>query len=131
MITVFYDGTCGLCHRTVQFLIRQDPQGRLFRYAPLQGETAANRLGDFGDLPDSVVVWTADERVFTRGDAAIHLGHALGGFWWLLSFLFGILPRFMRDWLYDAIAARRHRWFGTAETSCPLLPPEQRAFFLP
>jgi predicted DCC family thiol-disulfide oxidoreductase YuxK len=131
VITVFFDGNCGLCHRTVQFLVQRDPLGVRFRYAPLQGETAARQLASLDDPPDSVVVCTEDGQILAQGDAAIHIGHALGGGWVLVSVLFSILPRLVRNWLYDWVAKHRYGWFGKTTTACPLLPPEQRDFFLP
>ena len=130
VITVFYDGTCGLCHRAVQFLLARDPNGVRFRYAPLQGQTAAERLGSIDDLPDSMVVQCADGSRLMRGRAAVHLGRELGGFWWLLATTVGLLPTGFVNWLYDQIARRRYRWFGRETDHCPLLPPEQRALFL-
>jgi predicted DCC family thiol-disulfide oxidoreductase YuxK len=97
----------------------------------LQGETAATRLASFDELPDSVVVCTEEGQALARGDAAIHIGYALSRGWRLLSLLFSLVPRFLRNWLYDFVAKRRYRWFGTTSASCPLLPPEQRKFFLP
>ena len=131
MITVFYDGECGLCHRTVQFLLQRDPNGALFRYSPLQGSTASELLAPLDELPDSVAILTEDQEVFTRGDAAIHIGHALGGLWSLISVLFSLFPRAVRDWLYNQVAKRRYKIFGTKTEACPLMPKEQRAFFLP
>ena len=36
---VFYDGGCGFCQRSVLHLLDADPDGALFVYAPLEGET--------------------------------------------------------------------------------------------
>jgi len=131
MITVFYDGQCGLCHRTVQFLLKRDPEGLLFRYATLQGETAQSLLEPLHDRPDSVAIVTPEKQIFVRGDAAIHIGKALGGLWAFIGAAFSLLPRGVRDWMYNQIAQRRYRLFGTRSESCPILPAEQRAFFLP
>ena len=130
MITVFYDGSCGLCHRAVQFLLARDPHGARFRYAPLQGQTAADVLGDIDALPDSMVVQCTNGSQLTQGQAAVYLGRALGGFWWLLATTGGLLPTSLLDWLYDQVARRRYRWFGRKAEHCPILPPEQRALFL-
>jgi predicted DCC family thiol-disulfide oxidoreductase YuxK len=131
MTTVFYDGSCGLCHRAVQFLLARDPSGAHFRYAPLQGETAACALEGVLELPDSMVVKTTQGRLLTRGDAAINIGLTLGGGWWLVAQLSRAWPRFLRNLAYDFIAKRRYRWFGRKEDACPMMAPEQRALFLP
>lgn len=128
---VFYDGVCGLCDRWVRFFLKRDKQ-RTLRFAPLQGETAKAR----NDLPAELrtVVFilrpgAADEQIFTRSEAALRLLDHVGGFWRIVSWL-RIVPRPIRDWVYDAIAQRRYRWFGKFE-SCPLPPPEWRDRFLP
>jgi predicted DCC family thiol-disulfide oxidoreductase YuxK len=131
VITVFYDGQCGLCHRAVQFLLKRDPEGEKFRYAALQGETATTLLAALSPVPDSMVVHTPNQTLLTQGDAALHLARALGGLWAVLGILGRILPRFIRNILYDGIAARRYRWFGKRDESCPLLTPDQRDLFLP
>jgi len=130
LITVFYDGTCGLCHRAVQFLLRRDPDGQLFRYAPLQGTTASEVLGDLDRLPDSMVIQCEDGARLWKGRAALRIGSALGGLWWLLATIGRLLPTPVLDRMYDAIAARRYRWFGKREDHCPLMLPSQRSLFL-
>jgi len=131
VITVFYDGQCGLCHRAVQFLLKRDPEGEKFRYATLQGETATTLLAPLSPVPDSMVVHTPNQTLLTQGDAALHLARALGGLWAVLGVLGRILPRFIRNILYDGIAARRYGWFGKRDEACPLLAPDQRDLFLP
>ena len=131
MITVFYDGQCGLCHRSVQFLLKRDPKGRLFRYATLQGETAEHMLPPRESRPDSVAIMTRDQHLLVRGDAAIHIGRALGGPWTLLSAVFAVFPRRLRDGLYNFVAQRRYAVFGTTSQACPIVSPEQRQLFLP
>jgi predicted DCC family thiol-disulfide oxidoreductase YuxK len=130
LITVFYDGTCGLCHRAVQFLLARDTAGERFRYAPLQGETAQANLGDLPNQIDSMIVQTPEGLLLIRSQAAIRLGKALGGGWWVLASMGQIVPRFMMDAIYDWIARRRYGWFGQVTDACPWLPPEQRTFFL-
>jgi len=68
------------------------------------------------------------ERVFVRSDAALHVAAYLGGLWKL--FLAGrIVPRPLRDWMYDLVARYRYRFFGKYD-SCMLPPPEVRSRFL-
>lgn len=131
---VLYDGTCGLCARSVQFLLDHDRAGVL-HYAPLQGETAAalivrHRLP--GDLETMVFVrdaGTPAETAFLRSDASLETLSALGGFWRLARLLKGV-PRPLRDAAYRWVAHHRYGWFGRAD-SCRLPVPELRARFLP
>ena len=129
---VFYDGTCGLCHGTVLFLLRRDGDGSRFRFAPLQGETFAARVDEARRraLPDSVIVLTASGDLLMRSGGIIHLLCRLGGGWPLLGRLLGLLPRPLRDWGYDRVASVRRKLFKKPEGACPLVPPALRERFL-
>ena len=128
---IFYDGHCGLCHGAVRFVIARDPQGRLFRYAPLEGATfaalvpAERRAG----LPDSVVVLTDDGRLLIRSDAFIHILRRLGGFWRVMGAIVAVIPRAIRDGVYNFIARVRNRVFGRRPEVCPVTSAELRARF--
>ena len=128
---VFYDGVCGLCDRTVQFLLKRDMAQR-FKFTPLQGETAKRRT----DLPDDLKSiafvtnhGTAQEQLYFRSEAVLRILDQLGGIWRMVSWL-RIIPRPLRDAIYNAIAQRRYRWFGKFDT-CRVPSPEIRARFLP
>lgn len=130
-LTVFYDGTCGFCHGAVRFLIRRDPHGERFRYAPLQGLTAAEFLSNPNDLPDSVVAYLPDGSVHTEGTAAIVIAARIGGLYGFLGRIGALLPLSIVNAMYRLIARNRHRWFGRRTELCPLLSEHQRALFLP
>jgi len=124
---VLYDGACGLCDRAVQFILRHDRKGELC-FAPLQGEFAARHLGPEppGGWTTLVLIDGATARV--RSDALIAIAGRMGGVWRLAA-LVRIVPRPLRDWCYDFVAARRLRWFGAAP-ACRLLAPGERQRFL-
>ena len=130
---VLFDGICGLCARTVRFVLRHDRSGR-FVYAPLQGETAAAVLARHSLASDlETMIYVADldgpkERVFTKSDAVLTILGELGGLWSVVAML-RIVPRPIRDAVYGLVARYRYRWFGRFET-CQLPAPEQRARFL-
>jgi predicted DCC family thiol-disulfide oxidoreductase YuxK len=128
---ILYDGVCGLCDRTVRFVLRRDRAGR-FRFATLQSAYAATVLArhgrDAADL-DSVCLLVdpdgPDERVLMRSDAVLVILHGLGGPWRLAA-IGRWLPRPWRDAAYDAVARRRYRWFGRFD-QCPIPSPQLRA----
>jgi predicted DCC family thiol-disulfide oxidoreductase YuxK len=127
---VLFDGVCNLCSAVVQFAIPRDPRGRL-RFAPLQSSAAERVLAGLppraGPLPDSFVL-IEDGRLHVRSAAALHLVRYLTMPWPLLA-AFVVVPRPLRDWAYDAVARRRHRWFGV-RSACFVPGPEIRARFL-
>ena len=132
---LLYDGLCGFCDHSVQFVLARDRHARL-RFAPLQGEFARGVLARHPELAgvDSLVLVerdaaTGEERAFVRTDGALRVAHHLGGAWRLTALLRGV-PRGLRDLAYDAFARVRYRVFGRHD-ACRLPAPEQRARFLP
>jgi predicted DCC family thiol-disulfide oxidoreductase YuxK len=128
---VFFDGYCNLCNRSVAFIVARDA-GERFRFAPLDSQTAQARLAshaDHGTLPDSVLLLDADG-LHARSDAARRIARHLGGPWPWLATLSGMVPRILRDAVYDLIARNRLRWFGRRET-CAVPTAAQQARFLP
>ena len=105
---LFYDGDCGLCARSVQWILRHDRRGEL-RFAPLQGVTyaALDVAGKPGDL-NSMVLWDG-ERLVVEGEAWARVLRAMGGWWGMWGCALGLLPRGLRDGAYRFIARRRHR----------------------
>jgi len=131
---VLYDGVCGLCNRLVRFLLRFDHRDR-FRYAAIQSEFAAGVLRKHGLDPaelSSVVLVTdfgrPTEKAYTKSDAILAASRDLGGFW-RPGTTFGLLPRAIRDRLYEFVAKNRYRWFGRYEV-CPIPKPEHRVKFV-
>lgn len=130
---VFYDGSCGLCHGAIKFLLSEDT-GASFKYAPLESDSFQTHVKDDAvhgkaTLPDSVVVLTGDGALLVKSTAALYLMSRLGGAWRVLSWCGQALPRAVRDVVYDVVASQRKKLFATAETACPLLPPELRRRF--
>jgi predicted DCC family thiol-disulfide oxidoreductase YuxK len=131
MERLYYDGSCGLCHRAVRFVLARDVDGTRFRFAPLHGETFdANVPPDRrASLPDSAIVQLEDGRLLVRSDAALHILERLGGAWRILGSACRILPRPLRDAAYDGVARIRKRLFAAPKEACPLLPRHLRDRF--
>jgi predicted DCC family thiol-disulfide oxidoreductase YuxK len=127
---LLFDGVCNLCNGAVQFIIRRDPCGR-FRFAALQSDAAKALLqsagAGAGGLPDSMVL-IEDGRLYTRSSAALRVARHLR-FPWPLVRVFWIVPRPLRNWMYDFVARHRYRWFGRRD-QCMLPTPELQARFL-
>jgi predicted DCC family thiol-disulfide oxidoreductase YuxK len=128
---VLFDGVCGLCNWSVDFLLRRDRHGAL-RFAPLQSEAAETLLREHGlDATEfSSVVVIDGSQVYRRSDAALHALWRLGAIWRTLAVLARLLPRPLRDAIYDRIATNRYRWFGQ-RSSCRIPTAQERERFLP
>ncbi len=126
---VFFDGVCGLCNASVDWLLARDDRAVL-RFAPIQGETALRMLGRLAGNPESwSMVLVDDTGRYRRSDAAIRIVRHLGG-WWACIGLLLIIPRGLRDGVYGWVARNRYRFFGRRET-CRLPTPAERGRFLP
>ena len=121
--TIFYDGECGLCHRSVRFVLSEDAAAR-FVYAPLASEAFAPHRPSASELGDTMVLVRGDGTLASRSDAWIEILAALGGGWRMLAEGFRVLPRKLRDGVYDQVARVRKRLFAKPQGACPLLSPE-------
>ena len=126
---ILFDGVCNLCNGAVRFVAQRDPRG-VFRFASLQSEAGQAllrlhglRTGDF----DSVVL-VDDAGVRTKSSAALAVAARLSGPWPALS-AFRLVPRPLRDAVYDLVARHRYRVFGRTD-QCMIPTPELRARFL-
>jgi predicted DCC family thiol-disulfide oxidoreductase YuxK len=130
---IFYDGHCGLCHRAVKFVLKHDRSGNAFRFAPLQGETIQSYIPAErrASLPDTFVVLTRDGTLLMRSNASLHILERLGGGWRILANILRVIPRGLRDLMYDSVARIRYRLFGRRDDLCPVVPPNLRARFDP
>jgi predicted DCC family thiol-disulfide oxidoreductase YuxK len=124
---LFYDGTCGMCHRAVQFLLKND-KNNIFVFAPLQGKTAADLLKDwriaFPNADTLVLVQnycTDNPKIFAFGRGVLRTCWLLGGFWKIPG-LISFLPSSLYDWIYKWVARHRFKWF---EPKICLIPKTQ------
>ena len=113
---IFYDGECGLCQRSISLIAKWDKNQILF-FAPLNGVTYKKYFKDASDM--TTVMFFSGGILFAKSDAIIEVGSVLGGLkksWILLK----IIPRFIRDSLYDWVAGQRKK------VSCVILVKDQR-----
>lgn len=126
---LFFDGVCNLCNGTVQFVIARDHEATV-RFASLQSDFAQRQFSDL-KIPAGYlnsIVLLEDDKVFYKSTAALRLCRHLSGVWPMLRWLL-IIPRPLRDLLYDLIARNRYRWFGKQET-CWIPTAELRGRFI-
>lgn len=127
---IYYDGSCALCHASMRFVLAEDLREH-FRFAPLQGPTYQQQVGETNPVPGSVEVLTFEEHRLKEAKAVLRILYQLGGLWRFLSMLLGCLPIFILDVLYRLVAKFRYQIFGKKEESCPRVPLELRARFDP
>ncbi len=124
---ILFDGVCNLCNGSVLFILNRDPSG-IFRFAPLQSDTGKNLLSKF-DLPndkfDSIILVENNE-YYLRSTAALKILQRLGALWKIV-YVFMLVPRPVRDYIYDIVARNRYKWYGKrAECMIPSSDIESR-----
>jgi predicted DCC family thiol-disulfide oxidoreductase YuxK len=126
---ILFDGVCVLCSGWVRFIIERDRAG-VFRFAPVQqayGTGLARRLGITVESPETNAVVLGD-RAYFKSDAAIAALSRLPGWSWVG--VFRVVPRSLRDRVYDQMAQRRYRWFGRMDQCLVPTPELSRRFVL-
>lgn len=126
---VLFDGVCNLCNQSVQFIIKRDKK-KQFLFAQLQGATGQLLLKKFQLSPTELnsFILISNDKIFMKSTGALMMLRKLGGIW-SAGYLLIIVPRFIRDAVYDWIARNRYKWFGKRE-QCMLPTPELKSRFL-
>ncbi|MCO5237273.1 MAG: thiol-disulfide oxidoreductase DCC family protein [Chitinophagaceae bacterium] len=128
-LIVLFDGVCNLCNDAVRFIIRHDAKDR-FRFASLQSDTARQLLENHPSpvqKTDSIVL-IENGKVYIKSGAVLRISRRLNGLWKLLVIGY-IIPRFIRNAMYDLIARSRYKWFEKRE-ECMMPGAELRHKFL-
>lgn len=126
---LFYDGSCGLCDKSVQWIVARD-ENRELHFAPLFGETYDAVLSEqHEDLKniDSVVFYERG-KVHIRSRAIANVGKYLTRGRWVRYLRF--FPTFLADLGYRFIASIRYKVWGEKNV-CRIPSPEERAQLLP
>ncbi len=126
---ILFDGVCNLCNSSIDFIIQRDKEGR-FLVGALQDGLSKKILSDYQvreDYLDSLVL-LEDGEIFYKSTAALKISKSLSGVWPALYPLI-VLPKWLRDPVYDFIGRNRYRWFGKKET-CRLPTPGEKSRFL-
>lgn len=127
---VLFDGVCNFCNFWVNFAIKRNQKKNL-RYTPIQGETAKKILPHHHLSTNelSSVILIENGKAYTQSSAALQICRHLNG-GWKLFYGFFIVPKFLRDFIYNIIARNRYKWFGRKE-ECMVPSNEIRDLFLP
>ena len=129
--TVYFDGTCALCHGSIRFLLAEEIHGELV-FSALQDGKLEALIGkeELDSIGDTIVVRTAEGQNLIEAEAIIYLLDHLGGLWRLASWLIRLVPKSIRRSGYHFIGDRRYRLFGTKDNLCPIMPSYLRERFI-
>jgi predicted DCC family thiol-disulfide oxidoreductase YuxK len=126
---ILFDGICNFCNYWVNFALKNNKKKNLL-FSPLQGIFAKNALHKFGLDTTSLtsVIFIKDDKIYTQSSAVFRISKELN--WpWKILFAFIIIPKFIRDFIYNIFAKNRYKWYGKKET-CRIPTKEERERFL-
>ncbi|MRT15855.1 thiol-disulfide oxidoreductase DCC family protein [Vitellibacter sp. q18] len=126
---ILFDGVCNLCNGTVIFIIKRDKK-KVFKFAALQSEIGQELTSKFNidTLKVDSIILLDGEKHYKKSSAALRIAKQLSGAYPLL-FGFVVVPKFIRNAVYDYIAKNRYKWFGKKE-SCMIPTAELKSRFL-
>lgn len=126
---ILFDGVCNFCNSSVNFIIRRNSKSTIC-FAALQS-AAGKKLLERYDFPLTemqTIVFIENGMVYTKSTAALRICRHLRGLW-PLCYGFIIVPRFIRDGIYNLIAKNRYKWFGVRQ-ECMIPTPDMKKRFL-
>ena len=125
---ILFDGVCNFCNGSINFLIKLDKQAR-FRFSPLQSEFGQVMLKfeQLPPVPNSFILIIGD-KWYDKSSAALKTFDLLPWYWkW--TQVFWLVPKFIRDGIYEYISRNRYKWFGKKD-QCMIPTPEVKKRFL-
>ena len=126
---ICYDGVCNFCNFWVSLLIQYDKKKR-FNYLWLQSETATKLLANSSLTPADLntIIYLRKGKIYTQSTAIIKIISDLKGFWIMIKLCY-LIPKPIRDLVYNVIASVRYKLFGK-QTSCQRPPVDQLDQFI-
>ena len=122
---IIFDGVCGFCNKSLDVIIRLD-EDKIFKYTSLQGKYV-KKLKIKEDI-DSIVFYE-EGALYYKSTAILKIFRSLGGIW-VFTNIFYVIPRFLRDVIYDFIAKYRYKIFGRRQ-SCRMPNKDEEELFIP
>ncbi len=124
---VFYDGECGLCNASVQFVLRNEKTKQLY-FSALQSDFSKKFFSENNfPAPDyTTVYFFRNGKLYERSKAILLVTKYLRFPYSMLQ-IFVVVPSFLRNYVYTYISARRRKWFPV---SCAIPSAEHEARFL-
>ncbi len=126
---ILFDGVCNFCNSAVNFVIKRNKR-TIIHFAPLQTKAGQELLKQY-NLPTEEMktfVFIENGKVYTRSTASLKVCRYLRGLWPLCYGLI-IVPKFIRDSIYNWVSRNRYKWFGVRQ-ECMIPTPEVRERFL-
>ena len=119
--TILFDSKCNLCSKTVKRVMKLD-KNKLFTFISNKSEYGKNIISKNNlnsVTTETIVLFTTENKFLIKSDAAISIAVKLNPLFLIFNILF-IVPKKIRDRVYDYVAKNRYKWFGENE-SCDII----------
>lgn len=128
-LIILFDGVCNLCNSSINFIIKHNHK-KQFLFASLQSDVAKEILLQFSQKKIALdsIVFIENNIIYDKSTAILRISRYLNGGYKLLYGII-IIPKFIRDGLYNQIAKNRYNWFGKKK-NCMIPAPEVKSRFL-
>lgn len=126
---VLFDGVCNFCDASVNWIIKHDKKNK-FKFATLQSEIGKKMMLQYGIDPaktDSAVL-IENNSAYIKSTAVLKIAKQLNALY-PLAYGFIIIPKFLRDAVYDFISRNRYKWWGKKD-SCMIPTKEIKEKFI-
>ena len=124
---ILFDGVCNLCNAFIRWIVRRDRRAH-FKFAALQSPVSQQILPTQVSPEMDTVLLVESGKIYMKSEAVLRIIQQLGGVG-RLSPILRVIPRRMRDRIYDFIARNRYAWFGRRD-QCMIPTEEVRSRFL-
>ena len=114
---VLFDGECALCSSTARTLLKHGPRFRLLASQSPLGQAVLSHYEIDPEDPSTMLV-IADGEAITKSDGALYLARHLP-FPYRFAVVGWVIPRVIRDWIYDRLAENRLKFKGQTWCSMP------------
>ena len=127
---ILFDGVCNLCNGSVIFVLKREKKP-IFKFASSQSEAGRELLEWCGLSPNynDAVILIDNGKIYLGSSAALKIGQRLIFPWYVLASAGFMVPKFIRDWVYNQIAQNRYQWFGKRDM-CMVPTENLKARFL-
>jgi predicted DCC family thiol-disulfide oxidoreductase YuxK len=122
-----YDGECGFCSRSIQFILRHERKQQLL-FVTRQSDLGIHLRRQYGLETMESMLWIEDGKVLTESSAVLRIASYVGG-WCRIAAIGSAIPLNFRNWAYRLFARNRHR-LARNSGQCLLPTPEQRKRFV-
>ncbi|MEP7237953.1 MAG: thiol-disulfide oxidoreductase DCC family protein [Ferruginibacter sp.] len=126
---ILFDGVCNFCNSAVNFTIKRNKKANIV-FAPMQSAAGEKLLQQYNLEENDMksFIFIENDTVYKQSTGALKVCRHLRGLW-PLCYGFIIVPKFIRDGIYNWIAKNRYKWFGVRQ-ECMIPTPQVKARFL-